>query len=91
MDTLFFLFFSFRFCFLRKRLPGLRKLFSLPDESSPLMNILLIFPYLCYLLHICIQYKAETACYQPQEERNIRLLEILVLIYCPIEGTLWCI
>lgn len=36
-----------------------------------------------------IQYKAETACYQPQEERNIRLLEILDLIYGTIEGGLW--
>lgn len=38
--------------FFRKRLPGLRKLFSLSYESSPPMNSLLIFLSLCYLLHI---------------------------------------
>ena len=37
------------------------------------------------------EYKAETACYQPWEERNIRHLEVLGLFYCPIESTLWYI
>lgn len=38
--------------FLRKRLPGLGKLFLLSYESGPPMNSLLIFLSLCYLLHI---------------------------------------